>query len=73
MGWGRVAGTELMPNLVGGNTETVCSKLKSGNRFLKPNFELVPKLRQARLPTIAPLADYGISDVATVCIGKSID
>jgi hypothetical protein len=29
-----------MPSLVGGDTETVCGKLKSGNRFLEPNFEL---------------------------------
>jgi hypothetical protein len=42
--WGSVAATELMPRLVGGDTETVCSKLKRGNRFLKPNFELGPKL-----------------------------
>jgi hypothetical protein len=32
-----------------GNTETVCGKLKKGNRFLKTNFETLPKLRQVRL------------------------
>ena len=31
-----------------GNTETICSKLKSGNRFLKPNFETLPKLSEVR-------------------------
>jgi hypothetical protein len=31
-----------MPRLVGGDTETFSSKLKSGNRFLKPNFEPLP-------------------------------
>jgi hypothetical protein len=41
-----VVGTEPMPRLVGGDTETVCSKLKSGNRFLKPNFEPLPKLNK---------------------------
>ena len=40
----RVTETELMPNLVVGDTETLCGKLKRGNRFLKPNFELGPKL-----------------------------
>jgi hypothetical protein len=40
--WGRVAGTELMPSLVVGDTECCCGKLKSGNRFLKPNFEPGP-------------------------------
>jgi hypothetical protein len=44
MEYGGVAQTEPMPRLVGGNTETVCGKLKSGNRFLKPNFGLGPKL-----------------------------
>jgi hypothetical protein len=44
-----VVETELMPNFVGGYTEAVCSKLKSCNRFLKPNFERGPKLRQVRL------------------------
>jgi hypothetical protein len=42
MGWSGVTGAELMPSLVGGYTETVCSKLKNGNRFLKPNFETLP-------------------------------
>jgi len=41
---GRVAETELMPRLVVGNAELGGSKLKKGNRFLKPNFELLPKL-----------------------------
>jgi putative transposase len=31
-----------MPRMVGGDTEMVCSKLKRGNRFSKPNFELGP-------------------------------
>jgi hypothetical protein len=31
-----------MSSLVGGDTETVCGKLKRGNSFLKPNFELGP-------------------------------
>jgi hypothetical protein len=43
-----VASTELMPSLVGGDTETVCSKLKSRNRFSKPNLETLPKRRQVR-------------------------
>jgi hypothetical protein len=33
-----VTETELMLRVVGGDTETVCTKLKSGNRLLKPNF-----------------------------------
>ena len=35
--------TETMLSLVVDDTETVCGKLKSGNRFWKPNFELGPK------------------------------
>ena len=42
MGRGRVTETELMPRLVVGYTELGCSKLKKGNGFLKPNFELGP-------------------------------
>jgi hypothetical protein len=38
----RVIETDLMPRLVGGDAERVCSKLKKGNRFLKPNFEVGP-------------------------------
>ena len=41
-----MAGTELMPRLVGGDTETVCGKLKRGKRFLKPNFVVLPKLNK---------------------------
>jgi hypothetical protein len=37
-----VSGTELMPSLVGVNTEHFCGKLKSWKGFLKPNFELGP-------------------------------
>jgi len=39
---GRVTETERMLSLVGDNTETVCSKLKRGNRFSEPNFEWGP-------------------------------
>ena len=42
MEWGRIAETELMPTLVVGNTELDGGKLKMGNGFLKPNFELEP-------------------------------
>jgi hypothetical protein len=50
MVWGGVVETELMPKLVGGETETVCGgKLKKCKGFLKPNFETLPKLRQVRL------------------------
>ena len=45
MEWGRVAETELMPKLVVGYTELGGSKLKKGNRFSKPNFELGQKPR----------------------------
>jgi hypothetical protein len=34
-----------MPSLVGGYTEIVYGKFKSGNRFLKPNFERGPSPR----------------------------
>jgi hypothetical protein len=37
-----------MPSLAGGNTETVCSKLKNPKRFLKPNFETLQSLRKNR-------------------------
>jgi hypothetical protein len=47
---GRVTGTELMPSLVGGSTETICGKLKNRNRFLKPNFEPEPSPRQFDTP-----------------------
>jgi len=40
-----VAGTGLMPRLVVGYAELNRSKLKRGNRFLKPNFELEPSDR----------------------------
>ena len=43
-----VAETELMPRLVGGNTERCCGKLKSWKGFSKPNLETLPKLRQVR-------------------------
>jgi hypothetical protein len=42
MGKGRVAGTERMPNLFGGNTEQPDCKLKNRNKFRKPNFEPLP-------------------------------
>jgi len=42
MEWGRVAGTDLMPSLVGGYTELRGGKLKKGKGFLKPNFEPGP-------------------------------
>ena len=42
MGWGRVAGAELMPRLVVGYTELGCGMLKKGNGFLKPNFGVGP-------------------------------
>ena len=32
----------LMPSLIGGDTETVCSKLKDWKGFLKPNFGALP-------------------------------
>ena len=41
---GRVTETELMPRLVVGYTELGGGKLKKGSSFLKPNFELLPKL-----------------------------
>ena len=41
MVWGGVAETELMPSLVGDDTETVCSKLKNWKGFSEPNFERV--------------------------------
>jgi hypothetical protein len=43
-----VAGTELMPRLVVGDTEIVCGKLKNCIRFLKPTLEPLPKPRQAQ-------------------------
>jgi hypothetical protein len=49
MAWGRVVETELMPSLVGGNTERAGGKLKSSKGFLKPNFERGPN-RLHRLP-----------------------
>ncbi len=44
MARGRVAETELMPRLDGGNTEQLGSKLKKGKGFLKPNFEPLPNV-----------------------------
>jgi hypothetical protein len=44
-----VVGTEPMPSLVWGYTELGGGKLKNGNGFLKPNFEVGPKLCQVRL------------------------
>jgi hypothetical protein len=38
-----------MPSLVGGDAELVCRKLRNAKRFLKPNFEALPKLRQVSL------------------------
>ena len=45
---GGVTETELMPRLVMGYTEKGGGKLKKGNGFLKPNFELgrVGQVRQ---------------------------
>jgi hypothetical protein len=48
MGKGRVTETERMPRLVVGNTELLGSKLKRGNRFAKPNSELLPSYRQVQ-------------------------
>ena len=44
MEWGRVIETGLMPSLVGVNTERAGSKLKSENRFPKPNSQLGPSV-----------------------------
>jgi hypothetical protein len=44
MGWDRLAGAEIMPSLVGGNTEIVCGKLMNHNGVSKPNFELGPSV-----------------------------
>jgi putative transposase len=43
-----VAETECMLSSCVGSTETICSKLKNRNSFLKPNFESLPRLRQVR-------------------------
>ena len=58
----RVIETELMPSLVGGDTETVCSKLKSGNRFLKPNFEILSNCsgRYSRFAQQSPIITLAI-------------
>jgi hypothetical protein len=42
MGKGREVETELMPSLVGGNTELIGSKLKSLKGISKPNSEPGP-------------------------------
>ena len=42
MGRGRVTEAELMPRLVVGYAELVCSKWKRGNSFSKPNSEPSP-------------------------------
>ena len=42
MGEGRVTETVIMPRLEVGYTEMVCSKLKKGKGFLKPNFGVGP-------------------------------
>jgi hypothetical protein len=41
---GRVSETDLMPRLVGGDTERCCGKLKNRNSFSKPSFELGPSV-----------------------------
>ena len=54
-----MVGTELMPSLVGGDTERVGGKLKKGNRFLEPNFGVGPSppgLESALKGFIFPLA-----------------
>ena len=38
-----------MPRLVVGYTELGCGKLKKGNGFLEPNFELWPKPEQSHV------------------------
>jgi hypothetical protein len=48
-----VVGAELMPSLVGGDTETIWRKLKKDKGFLKPNFEALPELCQVRLYQIS--------------------
>jgi hypothetical protein len=48
-----VTETELMPSLVGGDTELGGSKLKRGKGFLKSNFEPLPKPCQIRLYRIS--------------------
>ena len=48
-----------MPRLVGDNTELGCSKLKTGNGFLKPNFETGPNWTSGVSGTTGCLAVTG--------------
>jgi hypothetical protein len=59
-----VVETELMPRLVGGDAEMVCSKLKRGNRFSKPNFGVGPNLVAA---AVEPLGKSRKSCGQTIC------
>ena len=43
-----MAGTELMPSLIGGNTEPDCSKLKNWKGKSRPSSELEPSPRFQR-------------------------
>jgi hypothetical protein len=67
-----VAETDLMPRLVGGNTERCCSKLKSGNRFLKPNFELGPKPSLSGRRVIRLLLGSRLYKIPSNCMGRCI-
>ncbi len=55
-----MAETEPMPNLVGGDTDTVCCKLKKGNRFSKPNCE----------PGLSPAPDLPIVLIARINLSR---
>jgi hypothetical protein len=61
---GRVIETEPMPRLVGGNTEMAGGMLKSGNRFLKPNFERGPN------DGVGYLIVFRVELVTATCAGR---
>lgn len=69
---GGAVETDLMPRLVGGNTELDGGKLKSWKGFLKPNFGLGPNPsfanRSPNLPdTTCLFADGDMAVVAVIC------
>ena len=67
MGRGRVAETERMPRLVEGYTELCCSKLKKGNGFLKPNFELGPSPESAAAIQLVGEIVEVLSHIIEIC------
>ena len=63
---------ELMPRLVGDNGERCCGKLKRGNGFLKPDFEVGPKPSLSGRRVVRLLLGSRFYKIPSNCMGRCI-